>query len=678
MPNRLSDATSPYLLQHADNPVEWHPWGEEAFAEARRRDVPVLVSVGYAACHWCHVMAHESFEDAATAERMNALFVNVKVDREERPDVDAVYMEATQAMTGQGGWPMTVFATPDGAPFYCGTYFPRDHFQRLLEGVATAWRDRRDELLKQGERVVAALSGPRTLAAAPPPTRETLDLAVQALVRDYDHGHGGFGAEPKFPPSMVLSFLIAQHERTLPLQSTGDPTPAGLMAAGTAVGMARGGVYDQLGGGFARYSVDREWVVPHFEKMLYDNALLLRAYTRMSRRPSDAGLAGPDERPLLLRVAEETADWMVRDLRTPEGGFASSLDADTEGEEGAFYVWTPAQLREVLGDEDAEFAARVFRVTEEGTFERGASVLQLPRTPADHDRYDRVRAALLRARADREAPGRDDKVVAAWNGLAVAALAEAGALLERPDLVDAARSAADLILDVHLRDGRLVRTSRDGRAGTSAGVLEDYADMAEGLLALHGVTGEARYAHEAGRLLDAVLEHFGDGEGGLFDTADDAEHLFSRPQDPTDNATPSGRSAAASALVAYAALTGSERHRTAAEGALSPVSLLAEKAARFAGWALATGEAVLSGPRAVAVVGDPRDPAVDELVRTALRWAPLGTVLARGDGRTDGGVPLLRGRVPVEGRATAYVCEGFTCKLPVTTPEELREQVAGV
>jgi uncharacterized protein YyaL (SSP411 family) len=675
MSNRLSDATSPYLLQHADNPVEWWPWGEEALAEARRRDVPLLVSVGYAACHWCHVMAHESFEDEATAALMNSLFVNVKVDREERPDVDAVYMEATQAMTGQGGWPMTVFATPDGAPFYCGTYFPREHFQRLLRGVADAWRDQRTELVGQGARVVEALSGPRTLAAAPPPSADRLDLAVRALVRDYDSAHGGFGTAPKFPPSMLLSFLTAQDERTRPLQSADESTPAWLMASGTALAMAQGGMYDQLGGGFARYSVDREWTVPHFEKMLYDNALLLRAYARMGRRPSGPGVSDAATHALLRRVAGETADWMLRDLRTPEGGFASALDADSEGEEGTYYVWTPAQLREVLGEEDAAFAAEVFGVTEEGTFERGASVLQLPAPPADAWRYQRVREALLAARAERVAPARDDKVVAAWNGLAVAALAEAGVLLERSDLVEAARAAADLLLRVHLRDGRLVRTSRHGRAGTSAGVLEDYADVAEGLLVLHGVTGEARYAHEAGRLLDTVLERFGDGSGGFYDTADDAERLFNRPQDPTDNVTPSGRSAAASALLSYAALTGSERHRTAAEEALSPVAVLAEKAARFAGWGLATGEALLTGPRAVAVVGDPDDPRTAELVRTALVWAPLGTVLSRGDGRDDGGVPLLRDRAPVGGRPTAYVCEGFVCKLPVTSPEDLREQL---
>ncbi|WP_304453492.1 thioredoxin domain-containing protein [Nocardiopsis sp. YSL2] len=704
MPNRLSDATSPYLLQHADNPVEWWPWGEEAFAEARRRDVPVLISVGYAACHWCHVMAHESFEDQATADRMNSLFVNIKVDREERPDVDAVYMEATQAMTGQGGWPMTVFATPDGAPFYCGTYFPREYFQRLLEGVASAWRDKRADLLDQGERVVDALSAPRTLPSAEPPGPDRLDLAVRALVRDYDSADGGFGNEPKFPPSMLLSFLIAQDERTRPHQTAADParrppspvggasrqdglppsteasdpvspTPAALMAGGTALAMARGGIYDQLGGGFARYSVDKGWVVPHFEKMLYDNALLLRAYTRMSRRPPGRAAVTASEHAVLRAVAEETADWMVRDLRTAEGGFASALDADSEGEEGTYYVWTPAQLREALGEEDADFAARTFHVTEEGTFERGASVLQLPAPPADRWRYDRVREALLNARSERVPPARDDKVVAAWNGLAVAGLAEAGTLLERPGLVGAARGAAELLLTTHVVDGRLVRTSRDGRAGTSAGVLEDYADVAEGLLALHGVTGEARYAHEAGRLLDAVLEHFADGDGGFFDTADDAERLFSRPQDPTDGATPSGRFAAASALLTYAALTGSERHRTAAEAALSAVSLLVEKAARFAGWGLAASEALLTGPRAVAVVGDPADPATEELVRTALRWAPLGTALSRGDGVDDGGVPLLRDRAPLGGRPTAYVCEGFVCKLPVTTPEELRDQL---
>ena len=679
MANRLSDATSPYLLQHADNPVDWWPWRAEAFAEARRRDVPVLISVGYSACHWCHVMAHESFEDTATADLMNSMFVNIKVDREERPDVDAVYMEATQAMTGHGGWPMTVFATPDGAPFYCGTYFPRDHFQRLLQGVTNAWTEQRDQLLDQGQRVVDALGAPRSLPEASTPGAETLDRAVRVLVRDYDHANGGFGDAPKFPPSMLLSFLTAQSERTAPLQTAQEPAPAWLMATGTAEAMARGGMYDQLGGGFARYSVDREWVVPHFEKMLYDNAQLLRAYVRMSRRPAGTDLAEADTHKLLRRVAEETADWMLRELRTPEGGFASALDADSTGpdgtsQEGAFYVWTPEQIREELEGEDAAYAEEVFAVTEEGTFEHGASVLQLPETPADPWRYQRVRERLFAARASRPAPARDDKIVAAWNGLAIAGLAEAGVLLDRPDLVEAARTCADLLLRVHLRDGRLLRTSRDGRAGHSCGVLEDYADVAEGLLVLHGVTGDARYAHEAGSLLDTVLERFGDGDGGFYDTADDAEELFARPQDPTDNVTPSGRNAAASALLMYAALTGSERHRSGAEAALAPVSVLAEKAPRFAGWGLATGETLQSRSSAVAVVGAPDDPAVDELFRAALESAPLGTVFTRGDGVDDGGVPLLTGRAALEGRATAYVCEGFTCKLPVNTAEELRAQ----
>ncbi|MBX9389383.1 thioredoxin domain-containing protein [Streptomonospora nanhaiensis] len=660
MANRLAEATSPYLLQHAGNPVDWYPWGDAAFAEARRRDVPVLLSVGYAACHWCHVMAHESFEDPATARMMNAGFVNVKVDREERPDVDAVYMEATQAMTGQGGWPMTVFLTPDGAPFYCGTYFPREHFQRLLQGVARAWDEERGGVLEQGRRVVEALSGPRTLGRGRAPGADALDAAVEALAADFDPAHGGFGGAPKFPPSMLLSFLLANHART------GRDRPLA-MAARTAEAMARGGIYDQLGGGFARYSVDARWVVPHFEKMLYDNALLLRAYTRLWRTTGD---------PLARRVALETAEWMIADLGTDEGGFASALDADSEGEEGRYYVWTPAELREALGEDDAAWAAALFGVTDEGTFEHGFSVLRLPADPDDPDRYTRVRAALLAARARRVRPARDDKVVAAWNGLAVAGLAEAGALLDRPDLVARAEAAADLVARVHLRDGRLVRTSRDGSPGTSAGVLEDYADLAEGLLALHAVTGDPARLELAGRLLDTVLDRFADDEGGFYDTADDSEALFNRPQDPTDGATPSGRFAAAGALLTYAGLTGSERHRRAADEALAPADPLARKAPRAAGWGMAVAETLLSGPLEIAVVGPADDPATAELHRTALMAAPLGTAVTLGDGARDRGVPLLAGRPLVAGRPAAYVCQGFACRLPVTTAGDLREQIA--
>ena len=664
MSNRLAQATSPYLLQHADNPVDWYPWGEEAFAEARRRDVPVLISVGYAACHWCHVMAHESFEDEQTARIMNANFVNVKVDREERPDVDAVYMEATQAMTGQGGWPMTVFATPDGAPFYCGTYFPREHFQRLLLGISQAWRADRPGVVGQGKRVVDALSAPRPLPGGPPPTAETLAKAVELLAADYDPVHGGYGGAPKFPPSMVVEFLLRHHARV-----GGEAGAEALrMARHTAHAMARGGMYDQLGGGFARYSVDAAWTVPHFEKMLYDNALLLRGYTHLWRQTGDA---------LARRVALETADWMVAELRTDEGGFASALDADSEGEEGRYYVWTRRQLREALGDADGEWAADLFGVTEEGTFEHGTSVLQLRADPDDAERYARVRDRLRRVRAERVRPARDDKVVTAWNGLAIAGLAEAGALLDRADLVERAREAARLLVGHHYADGRLVRASLGGVAGESAGVLEDYADLAEGLLVLHAVTGETEWVGVCGALLETVLTRFSDGSGGFYDTADDAEALFNRPRDVTDNATPSGWSAAAGALLGYAALTGSTRHRDAAEAALGVVARLAEKAPRFAGWGLAVAEAFLAGPLEVAVVGPQGDPAAEELHRAALLAAVPGTVVSRGDGVDDGGIGLLRGRSLVDGKPAAYVCRNFTCRLPVTTAEALTAQLAG-
>ncbi|PZG07447.1 thioredoxin domain-containing protein [Nonomuraea aridisoli] len=662
MMNRLKDATSPYLLQHADNPVDWHPWGEEAFEEARRRDVPLLISVGYSACHWCHVMAHESFEDAETAALMNEHFVNIKVDREERPDVDAVYMTATQAMTQQGGWPMTVFATPDGHPFYAGTYFPRPHFRRLLTEVHNVWTGDRQSVLQQGAKVVEVLNSNAALPNGPLPGEETLGKALANLRESFDDAHGGFGGAPKFPPSMVLEFLLRSGERE--------------MSGRTLEAMARGGIYDQLGGGFARYSVDARWVVPHFEKMLYDNALLLRVYTHWWK-------AGGGE--LARRVALETADWLLREMRTPEGGFASALDADSEGVEGKFYVWRPEELAELLGDDDGRWAAELFEVT--GTFEHGTSVLQLPRDPDDPARYADVRARLLAARERRVRPGRDDKVVASWTGLTIAALAETGAVFERPDLVAAATAAAELLDDVHVADGRLLRTSRDGRAGANAGVLEDYADVAEGLIALYGVTGEARWLRLAGSLLDTVLDRFADGSGGFYDTADDAERLFQRPQDATDNATPSGRYAAAGALLSYGALTGSTRHREAAEAALGTVSVLAPGHARFAGWGLAVARAALSGPVEVAVVGPADDPRTAALHREALLADVPGLVIAVGHGGgADRGTgdpltpresfpALLEGRDLVGESPAAYVCRRFTCRAPVTTPDALRTEL---
>jgi uncharacterized protein YyaL (SSP411 family) len=648
--NRLAGETSPYLLQHKDNPVDWWPWGEEAFAEARRRDVPVLLSVGYAACHWCHVMAHESFEDPEVAVLVNAAVVPVKVDREERPDVDAVHMEVTQAMTGSGGWPMTVFLTPDAQPFYAGTYFPPrpsrglPSFAQLVAAVGEAWRDRRTEIVEQGAEVVARLARPPRAAAAGALDAAVLDAAVRSLARDADRVRGGFGTAPKFPPSMVLEALLRHAART------GDGQALELVRE-TCHAMARGGIYDQLGGGFARYSVDADWVVPHFEKMLYDNALLARVYLHLWRQTAD---------PLAERVARETCAWLLRDLRTPEGGFASALDADSvpagqpdgHPEEGAFYAWTPEEV--------GHWVADLCDVTAAGTFEAGRSVLQLRRDPDDPAWWAGERERLLALRETRPAPARDDKVVAAWVGLAVAALAECGALLEQPAWVDAAAMAADLLLRVHLVDGRLRRTSRAGVVGRNAGVLEDYGDVAEGLLALHQVSGERRWLDAAGGLLDTVLTHFGDGRGGFFDTADDAQTLISRPADPTDNAAPGGAAAAAGALLTYAALTGSARHREAAEAALAVVAPVAAQHARFAGWSCAVAEAALAGPLEVAVVGRP------DLLALARMSPSPGVVVVAGDS------PLLEGRTA----PAAYVCRGAVCELPTTDADVLRGQLS--
>jgi len=648
MVNRLAASSSPYLLQHQDNPVDWQEWGPEAFAEAERRGVPVLLSIGYAACHWCHVMAHESFEDEATAAYMNEHYVNVKVDREERPDVDAVYMEAVQAMTGHGGWPMTSFLTAKGEPFFCGTYWPKERrlglpgFGEVLASVSAAWADKRDKVEAAGADVVRRLDRPVSTGREQV-SAALLDSAAKGLAASYDAVAGGYGSAPKFPPSMVLEFLLRRHART----------GGGLsQVAHTCRAMAGGGMYDQLGGGFARYSVDGQWVVPHFEKMLYDNALLLRVYAHWWRASGDA---------CARRVALETADFLVRDLRTPQGGFASALDADTDGEEGLTYVWTPRELVEVLGAEDGAWAAEQFEVTASGTFEKGASVLQRPGEPADLGRYASVCARLLEARGSRPQPGRDDKVVAAWNGLAVAALADAGVLFDRPDLVEAAAACADLVRTLHWVDGRLRRVSRAGVVGAHAGVLEDYADVAEGLLALYQATGDLEQLRGAHALLEVVLTQFPDGSGGFFDTADDAEQLVRRPQDPTDGPAPSGAAAAAGALLSYAALTGSDRHRSAAEDCLATLAPLFSRHARFAGWACAVGEALLAGPAEVVVLDRP-----DLLAVARLATSP-GAVLA-----VNG--PLAQDRPP----GSAYVCRSMVCEAPTTDATRLREQLGVV
>ena len=651
--NTLADATSPYLRQHADNPVHWQQWSQDALSEAASRDVPILLSIGYAACHWCHVMAHESFEDDAVAEAMNADFVCVKVDREERPDLDAVYMNATVALTGHGGWPMTCFLTPDGRPFFCGTYYPKPAFTELLSAVTGTWRSRRDEVEEAGDQIASEL---RRLSAGLPgggPAIEPslCDAAVVAILADEDNERGGFGAAPKFPPSALLEALLRHHERT------SDPASlAAVQRTGTA--MARGGIYDQLAGGFARYSVDASWVVPHFEKMLYDNALLLRAYAHWARRTGDA---------LARRVAAETAAFMLDALVTG-AMFASSLDADAAGTEGSTYVWTPDELREVLGSDDGRWAATVFAVTDDGTFEHGSSVLQFPHDPEDPERLARVKAALLAARHARVQPGRDDKVVTAWNGLAITALAEAGVALSRPDLIDAARQCADSLLILHLVNGRLRRASLGGEVGESPAILEDHGALATGLLTLHQVTGEASWLMAATDLLDTAMAQFADPDspGRWFDTAADAERLVLRPADPVDGATPSGASLVTEALIIAGHLApDGGRYRRAAEQALAAHTLLLARAPRGASHWLALAEAAVRGPLQIAVACDR---AGSELLAEARVLAPGGAIVV-------GGAPdsseLLSGRGRVHGVDAAYVCRGPVCDLPVTTASEL-------
>ena len=634
--------------------------------------MPVLLSVGYAACHWCHVMAHESFEDDATAAYMNEHFVNVKVDREERPDVDAVYMQATTAMTGHGGWPMTVVLDHDGAPFFAGTYFPdrprhgQPAFTQVLQALSEAWRDRGEEVRRVADQLREHLATSAQLPSGAV-TAALLDGAVAKLAEEFDPMAGGFGNAPKFPPTMVLEFLRRYVSSPLVEErgalATSLETKAQQMLARTTAAMAGGGMYDQLGGGFARYAVDRGWVVPHFEKMLYDNAQLVGLYARLG---TDAG----------DRIARETADFLLRELRTPEGGFASALDADSpdpatgRSVEGAYYAWTPAQLVEVLGEEQGEWTAGVFAVTEDGTFEHGMSTLQLRHYPVgaeDQARLADARARLLAARDDRPRPGLDDKVVAAWNGLAISGLCDAGLLLGEQEHVDAAVAAGELLANLHLAGGAILRVSRDGVAGPHAGVLEDYGCVASGFLSLVQATGDAQWLTLATGLLDHALAGFRAPDGGFFDTHADAEALVARPRDPGDNASPSGFSSMVHALVTAHALTGEGRYRDAAEEALATIAGLAERAPRFAGWSLAAAHTMLDGPLEVAVVG-PAGPERDALAARARRLA--GAVVLVADGPRDD-VPLLSGRTPVDGKPAAYVCRGFVCERPVTSPDEL-------
>jgi uncharacterized protein YyaL (SSP411 family) len=646
MANQLAHETSPYLLQHKDNPVDWYPWGDEALGRARRENKPLLVSIGYSACHWCHVMERESFEDEATAAVMNESFVCIKVDREERPDVDAIYMDAVQAMTGHGGWPLNAFLTPDGVPFYAGTYYPPEprhglpSWRNVLDAIANAWETQREEIVDSSRGIVTRLQATAALQA---PDAElapaTLDGAVTTLKRSYDAEYGGWGGAPKFPSASTIEFLLRRGERQ--------------MALHTLRRMAGGGIYDQIGGGFARYSVDARWIVPHFEKMLYDNALLVRAYLHAFQVSGE---------PLFERVCRETLDWALRELQQPEGGFASALDADSEGVEGKFYVWRLDEVRAALDPELADTAIAHFGMTEEGNFE-GANI-PVRATP-DPERIDEIKATLLAAREQRVRPGLDDKRLTAWNALMISALADAGAALGEPRYRDAAVATAQFILRDLRADGRLLRTYNQGRAHLNA-YLEDHAFLLEALLTLYEATFDPRWFDEARALADEILDRFADPErGGFFSTANDHEALIVRRKELEDTPIPSGSSAAAFGLVRLARLTGEARYEDAALGHIRLLHTFAGEHPPAFGHLLQAIDFVLADVQEVALVGDDRGP-LEAVVRETFR---PHVVVAGGPANS---VPLLAGREPVDGRAAAYVCQHFVCQRPVTEPDELR------
>ena len=676
MPNRLVDETSPYLLQHAHNPVDWFPWGPDALARAKLLDRPIFLSIGYAACHWCHVMERESFENEATAAYLNGRFVSIKVDREERPDLDQVYMAAVQAMTGGGGWPMSVFLTPDGRPFYGGTYFPDEprhgmpSFRQVLEGVDRAWREQRAEVEGAGQRLVEALVAQNRIAAGETdPTVGLLETATSALEASFDAANGGWGGVPKFPQPMTIEFLLRRH------LATGDVRPLA-MARRSLDAMADVGIRDQLGGGFHRYATDAVWLVPHFEQMLYDNAQLARVYLH-------AWALTGDER--YAEVCRGVLDYLRRELTTEDGAFAASQDADTDGVEGLTFTWTASEVRDVLGDDAALFEA-AYGVTEEGNWEH-VSILSRVRPAAElgeavgiepaevERRLAGARARLFERRRGRAQPARDDKALAAWNGLAIAAFAEAGRLFDEPAHVAAATRAAEAIAGGLLAgDGRLMRSWKDGRA-VGQGVLEDYANLADGLLALYEATFDERWFATARGLMDRVLERFVDPAGGFFDTADDHERLVTRPKDPQDNAVPSGNAMAVTVLLRLAAWTGDDRYRAAAERAIRSVAPLAERyPSAFAQWLTAI-DLSLADAIEVAIVGAPGEPATAALLEPVAQGYRPNQVLAASADPESSAVPLLHGRVALDGRPTAYVCRRFTCRLPVTDPDALRRQL---
>ena len=632
--NRLAESSSPYLLQHADNPVDWYPWGDDAFERAREEDRPLLVSVGYSSCHWCHVMEHESFSSPGVASLMNDLFVNVKVDREERPDVDALTMEACVTMTGQGGWPTTVFMTPAGRPFYAGTYFPPEPrhgmpaFPQVLRAVSEAWRDRRHDLEEQADRLVAALGGAARLEAGGEElSASLLDAAERGLARAYEPAFGGFGTAPKFPPASALELLLRR----------GSPE-ALAMARGTLDGMAAGGLYDVVGGGFHRYSVDARWLVPHFEKMLYDNALLVSAYLH-------AWVVTGEER--YRGIVEETVEYLLREMLLPDGGFASAQDADTDGVEGLTYTWEPDEWRELGLDEGLL-----------EPFEHGRWIVRGTLEPDDRER-------LLAIRAERPQPLRDDKAIASWNGLALAALAEAGRRLDREDWLESAERLGEFLLGpLRGDDGRVLRSVRDGRV-SGAGFLDDHANVAHGLLELHVATGDVSWLHDAHRIATLAVELFADDErGGFFLAPHDGEQLAARAKDVDDDPLPSGNSMLASVLIRLGRIWGDDALVAHGVGVLRLLAPAMERVPRALSWALSTLHLHLSPPRELAIVGDVRA----DVSRAALGRFEPGTVVAVGPADD---VPLLEGKRLVDGRTAVYVCERFACRTPVTRPDEL-------
>lgn len=678
--NRLINETSPYLLQHAHNPVDWYPWGDEAFTKARGENKPVLLSIGYSACHWCHVMEHESFEDEAIAQLMNEHFVNIKVDREERPDLDQIYMNAVQMLTHHGGWPMTVFLTPEGVPFYGGTYFPPEDrynmpgFPRVLEGVAAAYRDRPDDVKQTAASV---LEGLRSFGAMRESqellTADVLQSARKGIAQNYDPNNGGFGGAPKFPPAMTLEFLLRQHYRN------GD-NEALQMVRHTCLKMAEGGIYDQLGGGFHRYSTDSKWLVPHFEKMLYDNALLSRLYLHLYQ------LTGEE---FARRTAMGVLDYVAREMTDERGGFYSTQDADSEGHEGKFFVWSVEEIERVLGAEDASLFNAYYNVTPAGNFE-GQNIPNVTRSVDDVAKQENVssehlREALTRGvaklfavREKRIKPARDEKVLTAWNGLMLASFAEAGAILEREDYTEIARRNASFLQDNLKRDGLLLRTYKDGVAKLNA-YLEDYAYLAEGLLTLYETTGEAAWFKQAREITDKMISEFwDDADGGFFYVGSSHEELIVRSKDYYDNATPSGNSVAADLLLRLSVLTDNNDYRNRAVTIFRQVEELLRRLPSAFGRMLCALDFYLGAPKELVIVGEPDLQETQALVREVWsNYLPNKVVvqLSSENGETGSLIPLSRNRSLVDGKPTAYVCEHYTCKEPATNPERLRQQL---